>query len=81
MVDISAEYHDQMVNRIAEHSRFRSILMNGVTVYDRETRVRRKVVRILCEKSDAETLLLIAETVCQEAVSEIKKGIIRSRQP
>ena len=32
LVDISMEYYEQMVNRVDEHSRLHSILMNGVVV-------------------------------------------------
>ena len=39
-----------------EHSRFHSILMNGVVVHDYQTGVRRRVVKILRNKSAAKML-------------------------
>jgi hypothetical protein len=39
-----------------EHSRLHSILMNGVVVHDYQTGVRRRVVKVLCNKADTEML-------------------------
>jgi len=80
LVDISLEYYDQIMNRVAEHSRLHSILMNGVVVHDYQTGVRRRVVRILCNKADAEMLRDATETLCPEALSELEQRIKLSRE-
>jgi hypothetical protein len=80
LVDISLEYYEQMVNRVAEHSCLHSILMNGVVVHDYQTGVRRRVVKILCNKSDAEMLRDATETLCPEALPELEQSIKRSRE-
>jgi hypothetical protein len=80
LVDISIEYYEQMVNRVAEHSRVHFILMNGVVVHDYQTGVRRRVVKILCNKSDAEMLRDATETLCPEALPELEQSIKRSRE-
>jgi hypothetical protein len=69
-----------MVNRLPEHSLVHSILMNGVVVHDYQTGVRRSVVKILCNKSDAETLRDATETLCPEALPEMEQRIKRSRE-
>ena len=80
LVDISLEYYEQMVNRITEHSRVHSILMNGVVVHDYQTGVRRRVVKTLCNKSDAEMLRDATETLCLEALPEFEQSIKLSRE-
>ena len=80
LVDISLEYYEQIVNRVAEHSRLLSILMNGVVVHDYQTGVRRRVVRILCNKSDTEMLRDATETLCPEALPEMEESIKLSRE-
>jgi hypothetical protein len=80
LVDISMEYYEQMVNRVAEHSHLHSILMNGVMVHDYQTGVRRRVVKILCNKVDAEMLRDATITLCPEALSELEQSIKFSRE-
>ena len=80
LVDISLEYYEQMVNRVAEHSRLHSILMNGVVVHDYQTGVRRRVVKILCNKSDAEMLRDATKTLCPEALPEMEESIKRASE-
>ena len=80
LVDISMEYYEQMVNRVAEHSRVHFILMNGVVVHDYQTGVRRRVVKILCNKSDAEMLRDATGTLCPEALPEMEQSIKLSHE-
>ena len=80
LVDISMEYYEQMLNRVAEDSQIHSILMNGVVVHDYQTGLRRRVVKILCDKSDAEMLRDATETLCPEALPEMEQSIKRSSE-
>jgi hypothetical protein len=80
LVDISLEYYEQMVNRVAAYSHVHAILMNGVVVHDYQTGVRRRVVKILCNKSDAEILRDATETLCPEALPEIEESTKLSRE-
>jgi hypothetical protein len=54
--------------------------MNGVVVYDRRTTPPRKLVKVLCEKSDAEMLLYATKTLCPEATAEIAESIALCRE-
>ena len=80
LIDISMEYYEQMVHRVAEHSHLNSILMNGVMVHDYQTGVRRRVVKILCNKVDAAMLRDATITLCPEALSELEQSIKLSRE-
>ena len=80
LVDISLEYYEQMVYRLPEPSHVHSILMNSVVVHDYQTGVRRKVVKIVCNKSDAEMLCDATETLCPEALPEMEQSIKLSRE-
>ena len=80
LVDISMEYYEQIVNRVAEDSHVHSILMNGVVIHDYQTGVRRRVVKILCNKADAEMLRHAAKTLCPEALPELEQSIKLCRE-
>jgi hypothetical protein len=80
LVDIFVEHHDRIVTQVGRDSRLHSILMNGVVVYDRRTTPPRKLVKLLCEKSDAEMLLDAAKALCPEATAEIEESIALCRE-
>ena len=74
------EYYEQIVNRVAEDSHVHSILMNGVVIHDYQTGVRRRVVKILCNKADAEMLRHATKTLCPEALPELEQSIKLCRE-
>ena len=80
LVDILVGHHDRIVTQVGRDSRLYSILMNGVVVYDRRTTPPRKLVKVLCEKSDAEMLLYTTKTLCPEATAEIAESIALCRE-
>jgi hypothetical protein len=75
-IEISAEHYSRFLAGLSQESRARGVLKKGVMLEHPQHRGRR-IVKIVCEKSDAEMLLRIARTVCQEAVPDIEKGIAR----
>jgi hypothetical protein len=78
LVDICSEHYDRIVARVGRDSRLYAILMNGVVVYDRQAATPKKVVKVLCEKSDARIILDAAKTLCPEATGDIEQSIARS---
>jgi hypothetical protein len=79
-VDILPGHYNRIAVLAGRESRLFSVLMNGVIVYDRGTEPPRKLVKVLCEKSDAEMLLDAAKTLCPEATAQMEKSIALHRE-
>jgi hypothetical protein len=75
-IEISAEHYSRFLAGLSQESRARAVLKKAVMLEHPQHKGRR-IVKIICEKSDAELLLRIAQEVCQEAVPEIEKSIAR----
>jgi hypothetical protein len=79
VVEIPAEYYNRLLAGAGQNTHMGSVFRSGVMLDHPEHKARR-IVRIICEDSDAEMVLEIAQAVCREAVPEIQKSISRCRE-
>jgi hypothetical protein len=79
LVDIWMEHYDRIVAQVDRDSRLYAILMNGVVVYDRQSATPKKMVKVLCENSEAGIILDAAKNLCPEAACDIEQSIALCR--
>jgi hypothetical protein len=69
---MSHEHYDGLLSKIATGSVAYSVLKNGIVESQAEGGNERRVIDILCEPTEAEVLLGVANELWPKAASEIK---------
>ena len=78
MIEMSPENYDGLLNKVSVESLAYCVLKNGIVESRPEGGNEGRVIDILCETTEAEILLGIANELWPKAASEIKNSIIRS---
>jgi hypothetical protein len=81
LVSLYGDQYERMLNGIERESQLNSILMDGVALFEGEGVTRKKAVRFLCEKPEAEMIRDATRTFCPEATAEIDRRIARATDP
>jgi hypothetical protein len=75
MIEMSPEHYDGLLSRVPAGSLAYSVLKNGIVDSRSEGGVERRVIDILCDRSEAEILLGVANVVWPKAASDIRDSI------
>jgi hypothetical protein len=78
LLTITTSCFERILDKCDQRSPIRSLVLSGQVVYDR--RAATKVVRIVCELSDAEMLRDVTKTVCPDETAEIERAIRLARR-
>jgi hypothetical protein len=81
LLDIPAECFERLIDGVDASSRTHTVLMNSVVVYDRQTSMPRRIIKILCDKSELDMVLEAAKIFCPEALAEIESSVKISQDP
>jgi hypothetical protein len=81
LLDIPAECFERLIDGVGASSRTHTVLMNSVVVYDRQTSMPRRIIKILCDKSELDMVLEAAKIFCPEALAEIESSVKISQDP
>jgi hypothetical protein len=74
-IALAPEHYDFLLSRTPVQLAAYAVLKNGVVILSREGGVKHRMIRILCEVSQAENLLHLAEPICPEAAAQIKEAL------
>jgi hypothetical protein len=74
-LDIPPEFYERMLSRCVEGSQLDKLLSGGMVMSGRQSGIRKKIVKIVCEKDDAAIILDAVKTMCPEAFDEIERSI------
>ena len=75
-MEISSDCYDRILAQIGADSRIYSVLKSGLLFEESG----RRIVKLICEKADADIILDAARSICPEVVGNIEKTI-RSFKP
>jgi hypothetical protein len=77
MIEMSPEHYDGLLSKVPTQALAYSVLKNGIVESRPEGGNERRIIDILCEPTEAETVLGIASELWPKAALEIKDSIIR----
>lgn len=75
VLTMSLHVYTRMIHQVVENSHIHSVLMDGVVLYHKEGESLEKIVTILCDEQDAQTIVDVAKAVSPRSAVEIKQGI------
>jgi hypothetical protein len=78
MIQMSPEHYDGLLSKVPTESVAYSVLKNGIVESQAEGGNERRVIDILCEPTEAEILLGVANELWPKAASEIRDSIMRN---
>jgi hypothetical protein len=74
-IEIFPEYYDRLLSQIPTQSTMYAVLKNGVIIDHSDVGWQRKMVYILCEMEQAQSILHVADKICLSAAAQIAAGI------
>jgi hypothetical protein len=75
LIELSPEYYDAFLTSCTGDRREYAILKNGIIVSRQIEGATRRLVKILCDESDAQKLLTAAKSLDLPAVGEIRRAL------
>jgi hypothetical protein len=77
-LDIAVEGFERLIRHTPQESRLYTLIINGIVMYDPRSGIRRKIIRVLCKREEADIILNAVKESCPEAAQEVEDSITRA---